>query len=63
MLHAVSHKTPFLAHSCFSKTNDLPDCLRQVSPRLFADDTNLTADGETTEEVGLATNNDLLRIN
>ena len=27
--------------------NDLPDCLRQVSPRLFADDTNLTAAGET----------------
>ncbi|CAB4040518.1 Hypothetical predicted protein, partial [Paramuricea clavata] len=40
---------------------DLPYCLRQVSPRLFADDTNLTA-GETIEEVGLAMNNDLLRI-
>ena len=25
--------------------NDLPDCLRQVSPRLFADDTNRTAAG------------------
>jgi hypothetical protein len=42
--------------------NDLPDCLRQVSPRLFADDTNLTAAGETIEEVELAMNNDLLRI-
>ena len=42
--------------------NDLPDCLRQVSPRLFADYTNLTAAGETIEEVELAMNNDLLRI-
>ena len=42
--------------------NDLPHCLRQVSPRLFADDTNLTAAGETIEEVELAMNNDLLRI-
>ncbi|CAB3994585.1 Hypothetical predicted protein [Paramuricea clavata] len=42
--------------------NDQPDCLRQVSPRLFADDTNLTAAGETIEEVELAMNNDLLRI-
>ena len=40
--------------------NDLPDCLRQVSPRLFADDTNLTAAGETIEEVELAMNNDLV---
>ena len=31
--------------------NDLPDCLRQVSRRLFADDTNLTVAGETIEEV------------
>ena len=36
--------------------------LRQVSPRLFADDTNLTVAGETIEEVELAMNNDLLRI-
>ena len=42
--------------------NDLPDCLRHVSPRLFADDTNLTAAGETIEEVELVMNNDLLRI-
>ena len=42
--------------------NDLPDCLRQVSPRLFADDTNLAAAGETIEGVELAMNNDLLRI-
>jgi hypothetical protein len=42
--------------------NYLPDCLRQVSPRLFADDTNLTAAGEIIEEVELLMNNDLLRI-
>jgi hypothetical protein len=42
--------------------NDLPDCLKQVSPRLFADDKNLTAAGETIEEVELAMNNDLSRI-
>ena len=42
--------------------NDLQDCLRQVSPRLFADDTNLTAAGKTIEEVESAMNNDLLRI-
>ena len=36
--------------------NDLPDCLKQVSPRLFADDKNLTAAGETIEEVELAMN-------
>jgi hypothetical protein len=46
----------------FLYINDLPDCLRQVSPRLFADDTNLTVAGETIEEVELAMNNDLLRI-
>ena len=42
--------------------NDLPDCLRQVSPRLFADDTNLTAAGETIEQVELAMNNDLFAV-
>ncbi len=42
--------------------NDLPDWLRQVSPRLFADYTSLTAAGETIEEVESAMNNDLLRI-
>ncbi len=42
--------------------NDLPDCLRQVSPRLFADDTNLTAAGETIKEVESVMNSDLLRI-
>ena len=33
--------------------NDLPECLRQATSRLFADDTNLTMAGETIREVEL----------
>ena len=36
--------------------NDLPECLKQTTPRLFADDTNLTATGKTIEEVERAMN-------
>ena len=61
MLHAVSHKGSTLGPLLFLLYIK-PDCLRQVSPRLFADDTNLTAAGENIEEVELAMNNDLLRI-
>ena len=39
--------------------NDLPECLKQTTPRLFADDTNLTATGKTVEEVERAMNSDL----
>ena len=39
--------------------NDLPECLRQTTPRLFADDTNLTATGKTVEEAERAMNGDL----
>ena len=46
----------------FLYINDLPACRRQVNPRLFDDDTSLTAAGETIEEVKLAMNNDLLGI-
>ena len=38
--------------------NDLPECLQKATPRLFADDTNLTVAGESIEEVELAMNND-----
>ena len=31
--------------------NDLPNCLECTTPRMFADDTNLTAVGETLDEV------------
>ena len=42
--------------------NDLPECLRQATSRLFADDTNLTMAGETIREVELAVNDDLARL-
>jgi hypothetical protein len=42
--------------------NDLPECLHEAAPRLFADDTNLTVAGESIEEVELAMNNDLLSV-
>lgn len=39
--------------------NDLPECLIKTNSRLFADDTNLTATGETINEVEIAMNLDL----
>ena len=39
--------------------NDLPECLTKTIPRLFSDDTNLTAIGETINEVEIAMNSDL----
>ena len=42
--------------------NDLPECLQESIPRLFADDTNLTASGENIEEVESAINGDLMCI-
>ena len=39
--------------------NDLLECLTKTTPRLFADDTNLTAIGETINEVEIAMNSDL----
>ena len=39
--------------------NDLPNCLNRTSPRLFADDTNLTATGESISDVEMAMNSDL----
>ena len=38
--------------------NGLPECLRQTTPRLFADDTNRTASGKPEEEVEKAMNGD-----
>jgi hypothetical protein len=43
--------------------NDLPECLNQTTPRLFADDINLSVAGESIEEVELVVNNDLLSVN
>lgn len=39
--------------------NDLPECLNYATPRLFADDTNLTVAGNTVDEIELAMNEDL----
>ena len=39
--------------------NDLPECLDNTRPRLFADDTNLTASGDSMTDVEIAVNSDL----
>ena len=39
--------------------NDLPQCLSKTKPRMFADDTNLTASGQCVMEVETAVNSDL----
>ena len=39
--------------------NDLPQCLSKTKPRLFADDTNLTASGVSVTDLKAAVNSDL----
>ena len=39
--------------------NDLPKCLLETKPRLFADDTNLTASGESIYQLEAVVNSDL----
>ena len=39
--------------------NDLPQCLSKTKPRLFADDTNLTASGVSVTDLEAAVNSDL----
>ena len=39
--------------------NDLPECLDNTRPRLFADNTNLTASGESLNDIEIAVNSDL----
>ena len=39
--------------------NDLPQCLSKTKPRSFADDTNLTASGDTIPHLETAVNSDL----
>jgi hypothetical protein len=39
--------------------NDLPECLNKTKPRLFADDTNLTASGDSITDVVTVVNSDL----
>ena len=42
--------------------NDLPNCLKHTTPRMFADDTSLTAVGETLDEVERRANEDLVNV-
>ncbi|CAB3984509.1 Hypothetical predicted protein [Paramuricea clavata] len=39
--------------------NDLPECLKNTRPRLFADDTNLTASSHSITDIEIAVNSDL----
>ncbi len=39
--------------------NDLLQCLTKTKPRLFADDTNLTASGDSITQLEAAVNSDL----
>ena len=39
--------------------NDLPNCLRDAAPRIFADDTNITLSAKTIAELKLALNSEL----
>ncbi|CAB4045102.1 Hypothetical predicted protein, partial [Paramuricea clavata] len=39
--------------------NDLPECLNITRPRLFADDTNLTASGDSMNDAVFVVNSDL----
>ena len=39
--------------------NDLPECLKNTRPRLFADDTNLTASSHSIADIEIAANSDL----
>ena len=42
--------------------NDLPNCLKHTTPRMFADDTSLTAAGETLNEIEKRANEDLKNV-
>ena len=42
--------------------NDLPNCLKHTTPRMFADDTSLTAAAETLSEVEKRANEDLRNV-
>jgi hypothetical protein len=39
--------------------NDFPECLNKTKPRLFADDTNLRASGDSITDVVTVVNSDL----
>ena len=39
--------------------NDLPECLKNIRPRLFADGTNFTASSHSIADIEIAANSDL----
>ena len=43
--------------------NNLPKCLNHATPRLFADDTNLTVAGDGIQEIESNMNSDLAPVN
>ena len=43
--------------------NDLPNCLREASPRMFADDTNITLTAKTLTDLKLAITPELSNLN
>ena len=43
--------------------DDLPNCLREASPRIFADDTNITLTAKTLTEIKLALTPELSNLN
>ena len=42
--------------------NDLPNCLRDAAPRMFADDTNITLSAKTVADLKLAVNSELKNL-
>jgi hypothetical protein len=56
---AVIRLTVIFALRRYILYNDLPQCLSKTKPRLFADDTNLTAAGESINDVEAGMNSDL----
>ena len=42
--------------------NDLPSCLNETRPRMFADDTNITASGNCMNDIKSGVNSDLERL-
>ena len=56
-------KVLFWGHFFFlTYISDLPNCLNFTTPRIFADDTSITAFGKTLEDTEIELNNDLINI-
>jgi hypothetical protein len=53
------HKALFRASFLLLYINDFPQCLSKTKPRLFPDDTNLTASGDSITRLEAAVNSNL----